>query len=198
MSGTSRRKGLRISALWVDVASGAGAVAGGSSNDWPRPSLTLEPMQSKQKRAYDPSQLPTAKRLRANVANLWTTNRLTASEAQSLIDDAHDSGLSGFARLSSRGKSTAGGNVTRRLRTNFLKGSLWPKKYWAQIRCWNFKQNKEVKAWIALGLPHEYVAQIVRYGDLGRLSRAAEGFIFSLEIRIVFYCDQSWHVEGVA
>ena len=140
-------------------------------NDWPRPSLTLEPMQSKQTRAYDPSQLPTAKRLRANVGNLWTTNRLTASEAQSLIDDAHDSGLSGFARLSSGGKSTAGGNVNRRLRTNFLKGSLWPKKYWAQIRCWNPKQNKEVKAWIALGLPHEYVAQIVRYGDLGRLLR---------------------------
>ena len=65
----------------------------------------------------------------------------------------------------------AGGNVNKRLRTSFLRGSVRPQKYWAKIRVWNFKQNKEEKQWIALGLPHEYVAQIVRYGDLNRLLR---------------------------
>ena len=135
-------------------------------------------MLGKRKRHYDTADLPPDRRLRANVGTLLTTNALTYNQAQSLLDDAHAGGHRGVADVTShrgageKGASkwaNVGGNVSRRLRRRFLRGSLWPRAYFAEVRCWNKRHSREQKEWVAFGLPHEYVAQLVTYGSLEKL-----------------------------
>ena len=134
-------------------------------------------MLGKRKRHYDTADLPPDRRFRANVSNLLSTNALTYTQAQSLIDDAHAGGHRGVRGLTSdRGAeegaskwATVGGNVSRRLRRRLVRGSLWPRPYFAEVRCWNKRRSREQKEWVAFGLPHEYYAQLVKYGSLGKL-----------------------------
>ena len=140
-------------------------------------------MLGKRKRHYDTADLPPDRRFRANVSNLLSTNALTSTQAQSLIDDAHAGGHRGVRGLTSdrgadkkpsgeKGASkwaNVGGNVSRRLRRRLVRGSLWPRPYFAEVRCWNKRHSREQKEWVAFGLPHEYYAQLVKYGSLGKL-----------------------------
>ena len=108
-------------------------------------------MLGKRKRHYDTADIPPDRRLRANVSTLLSTNALTYTQAQSLFDDAHAGGCRGVTDLTSdrgagekppceKGKKGArtwanvGGNVSRRLRRRLLRGSLWPRAYFAEVR----------------------------------------------------------------
>ena len=58
-------------------------------------------------------------------------------------------------------------NAFRSFSRAFLKGSRWPKIYWAQIRCLDVRTGQELPKWMAFGLPHEYVNMLCSHGDMG-------------------------------
>ena len=117
-------------------------------------------MLSKQKRAYEPEQLPPDKRLKANIKDIFATNQLSGVRSQELINDIADSGVMGFRSL----KKSLKANVARNLRRSFLKGCLWPSVYWGKIRVKSLKTNKEDYEWAAFLLPHELIECIAKYG----------------------------------
>ena len=57
-------------------------------------------------------------------------------------------------------------NAFRSFSRAFLKGSCWPKPYFAQTRCNNVRTGVETPTWVALGLPHEYVNALCKHGDM--------------------------------
>ena len=57
-------------------------------------------------------------------------------------------------------------NAFRSFSRAFLRGSRWPKPYWAQIRCHHVRSGIETPTWLAFGLPHEYVNALCRHGDM--------------------------------
>ena len=99
-------------------------------------------MLSKHALGYDPKQVPAAKRLRANIADLTLSNQISGQRAQSLINDAHSAGVGGFRDLSGTVDRNSRRNITRKL----LKGSKWPKRYEALIRAKNAKTGDVEKA----------------------------------------------------
>ena len=119
-------------------------------------------MLSKRKRPYDADSLPPEQRLRANLADVYSSNTLSASRTQEIINVVADAGVSTFASL----KRKVGPNTARDLRRTMLKGCQWPDLYWAQVRVWNTKKNKEEWQWLAFLLPHEYISALAKYGNL--------------------------------
>ena len=119
-------------------------------------------MLSKHKRPYDPQALPPDKRLRANLGDVFSSNQLSASKTQELINDCSAAGVTTFCSL----KRPLGTNISRNLRRIFLKGCQWPSVYWAQIRVWNTKASREEWQRMAFLLPHEYTAALTKYGGL--------------------------------
>ena len=51
----------------------------------------------------------------------------------------------------------------------FLKGNQWVKPYWCKMRCRSKSQLEEVQSWVAVALPHEYIAVLGRFGSLEAL-----------------------------
>ena len=117
-------------------------------------------MLSKNKRPYDPDELPPPARLRRNVEDLFLSNTVSANRAQELLNDISDVGMRDFSRL----RNPLGKNNSRRLKTKFLKRSQWPKSYWQQIRAYDLKTQQETWQWCAFLLPSEYVEMLVRLG----------------------------------
>ena len=118
-------------------------------------------MLSKHKRPYHPQALPPDKRLRANLGDVFSSNQLSASRTQELINDCAAAGVTTFCSL-----RPLGTNISRNLKRIFLKGCQWPSVYWAQIRVWNTKASREEWQWMDFLLPHEYTAALTKYGDL--------------------------------
>lgn len=104
---------------------------------------------------------PPEKRLRTNIADLFLENDISGVRAQSILDDAHASGLQAFRELA---KAPAGGkprtqnNIARNLRRKLNKRSNWPSQYFAKVRVWNKRTQKETTTWLPFVLPHELLA----------------------------------------
>lgn len=130
-------------------------------------------MLSKNKRPYDPEELPRGqRRLRANVRDMAASNMVSASRMQEFINDMADAGLGEFTSM--RGDATKkGGNTAKKLRRGLLKDCQWPDLYYAEIRVLNKKTHKEEKQWCAFLLPHEYIEVLRKFGDLGLLMDTA-------------------------
>ncbi|CAK0816345.1 unnamed protein product, partial [Prorocentrum cordatum] len=132
----------------------------------------------KRKRYNDTASLPHDRRSRANVGTLVATHALTYSQARSLLGDAHAGGPRGVGRLIGRRgagaedvskRANVGSNASRRLRRRFLRGSLRPGAYFAEVCCWSKRRSCEQQEWVAVGLPREYFAQLAQCGALGNL-----------------------------
>ena len=87
-------------------------------------------MLSKTARPYDPSDLPAPKRLRANIADLYATNQVSAKRIQEVINDIADSGVPSFVGM----KRPLGPNVAKAVKAGFLRRNQWPSLYLAEIR----------------------------------------------------------------
>ena len=122
-------------------------------------------MLSKTARPYDASELPAPKRLRANVADLYATNQLSAKRIQEVINDIADSGVPSFACL----KRPLGPNVARAVKAGFLKRNQWPSLYMAEIRVLGKRSQLEEVETCAFLLPHEYTEVLHRLGSKARL-----------------------------
>jgi hypothetical protein len=118
-------------------------------------------MLSKNKRPYDPEQLPPGrKRLAANLHHLASANQLSAGSVQELINDVSDSGIKGFKKR----RTGHSGNTARNLMRSMVKRSQWPHLYWAKIRVMNLKTCVEEPQWMAFQLPHEFAEVLNRHG----------------------------------
>ena len=135
-------------------------------------------MLSKNKRFYNPEDLPAAQRVRRNIESLYSKNELPATLTQEFFDDLHEAGLPAFhdvaqkskrRRRRLRGRRTLGGNLARNLRNKLIKNKQWPPLYWAQVRVWNLKEHKEELQWLAFLLPHELLETLADYGDIEKL-----------------------------
>ena len=126
-------------------------------------------MLSKNKRPYEAEELPARQRLRRNVIDLAARNELTWGRTGELCADIHRVDPASFADVAEKKPGKKGKNFARKLQRKFMKAVSWMPSYWARIRVWDVKQNKEVWDWIALHLPHEIVAILKRLGVIEKL-----------------------------
>ena len=115
-------------------------------------------MFSKTARPYDASAVPSAKRLRRNLVDLYASKELSATRAQELIDDAADAGVEDCQSLRRRSRATTTSNkknCARDLLARLLRGCRWPRTYEAQIRTWNPRRSQEVVTIVHMFLLHE-------------------------------------------
>ncbi len=112
------------------------------------------------KGSYDPTELAPSRRLRANLQDIFATNQLPGTRVQDVINDVADAGVKSFTRLKNQ---TA--NAHRNLLRTFLRGTQWPRLYWAKIRVYSLTTHLEEEQWCAFILPHEYMEVLCRLGD---------------------------------
>ena len=122
-------------------------------------------MQSKNKRPYDPEQLPPSQRLRSNVVDLAASNVVSSARLMEMMTDINRVAPAEFSDAT-RAATT---NPARKLRHVFMKRNQWPHLYWAQIRCRDVKSGQEMPKWVAFRLPHEYVNAIMQHGTRERI-----------------------------
>ena len=125
-------------------------------------------MWHKRHRQQD-TEAPPGKRLRDNIAELFSSGAVPGDRAQSLLDDA-----SAFARevhrpdmQELRGRTSPGSvrNKARDLRTRLLQRSQWPPFYVQEMRFWSPKQKEMVVKKVAMLLPHEIVDTLAQAGE---------------------------------
>lgn len=97
------------------------------------------------------AEVPRNKRFRANAADLFLSNTISAARAATLFDDAAEAGTGGISDLRVGVTSNTHRNLLRRL----LKHSAWPPLYFAELPVWNRRTAEETTAWIPMLLPHE-------------------------------------------
>mgnify|MGYP007018355561 CR=1 FL=1 len=115
-------------------------------------------MFGKRERAWEENALPAARRFRANVADLFLSNDVSANRAQSLFADGQASGARNVQDLAAAGQGgRLGRNLCRDLKRKLLKGSAWPKPYVAQVPTWNPKKEVKELREVSLLLPHEII-----------------------------------------
>jgi len=123
-------------------------------------------MLSKGKRPYEPEVLEPRQRLRRNVQDLFANNALSGNRLLELARDVNRVDSNCFSN-EARGAAAPGNvkvNAHRKLRSGFLKKSTWMPPYWAQVRCWSPKKGRLQEEWLAISLPHEIVAVLLRQG----------------------------------
>ena len=109
-------------------------------------------MQHKRDRGYDPD-VPPARRLRANVVDLFMSGHLSGNRTHELLADATAAGAEGVRDLAPGASSHASRDLTRRL----LKGCQWPEPYFFPCRVWNIRSQREELVDMPMLLPHELV-----------------------------------------
>ena len=117
----------------------------------------------------DLSALPAEKRLRSNIADLFLTNDISGCRAKSIYDDAKAAGvvnLTGLTSSSSSNIRSAQGNANRDLTKKLLKNQGWCQPYYAYIRVWDRKSQKEVRKWVPFLLPHEILFSLAICNDV--------------------------------
>ena len=111
-----------------------------------------------------------ARRLSANLADLFAQNELSASRLQEVAADMHRVAPAHLRKLARyTGHKATNKNAARQWARHLLKGNLWPHLYWAEVRCLNVQTQVEEPSWVALRLPHEYVACLCKHGSVPAL-----------------------------
>lgn len=127
-------------------------------------------MLGKRARPYRRHDLPPARRLRSNIADLFSSNVISGIRAQELFDDAADAGDETSAQLRSQGLQ---GHEARNLRRKLMKHNMWPDSYKASCTVWNKKLQQEESTTISFLLPHELLALIARVSDNDKIYDSA-------------------------
>ena len=122
-------------------------------------------MLSKNKRPYDPNELPPSRRLRMNLGNLLSRNELPATRVGELANDINRVAPTEVRDIT----GPLGGNTARKLRRNFLKKSTWMPDYIPEIRTWSPKAQKVRKEKVPMQLIHEIIAALLKHGFRDKL-----------------------------
>ena len=118
-------------------------------------------MLSKSKRPYDADEVPSERRLRRNIVDLFGRNQLSGSRTSDLLRDAALAGAPGCSELVSADASNDLPHGARTLCRRLLKWSLWPDVYMAEIPALG-RNGQVVREQVAFLLPHELVATLGR------------------------------------
>ena len=123
-------------------------------------------MWHKRHRQDDPL-APPGKRLRDNIADLYSSGEAAGDRAQSQLDDAGQfaDSMGSHELQDLRTARAEGKNKDRDLRRQLLGRSRWPSVYLATVGTWSQKQKLEVPQRIGLLLPHEIVAVLSEIGS---------------------------------
>ena len=114
-------------------------------------------MLAKNKRPYDPENLPPATRLRHNLRDVLADNLLSQRRVQELTTD--------ISRVRDPRVFRPGNDrLGRKLRRRLLKNRKWPDVYWATIRTKNTRTGAENRSRLAIWLPHELLSVLYEYG----------------------------------
>ena len=103
---------------------------------------------------FDVADVPSGKRLRRNMADLFLKNSVSATRAASLFSDAAAAGAEGMGDLERVG---APKHHHRNLLKKMLKGSKWPRLHFGSIRVRTRRSEQEEVASVPFLLPHEIV-----------------------------------------
>ena len=117
-------------------------------------------MLHKNKRPYDPEELPASRRLRMNVQELLSRNELPATRVGELVNDINRVAPTELRDL----EGPCGKNTARKLRGKFLKKSTWMPDYVAPLRTWDTRSHRIVEDKVPIQLLHEVVAVLLKYG----------------------------------
>jgi len=123
-------------------------------------------MLSRRERPYDPEAMAPRQRLRANLFDLASTNSIALQRADEICRDVNRVDPASFADAARRPAKT---NRAANLRRVLRKGCSWMPCYWAQVRCFDPKTQKEVLDWLAVQLLHEYITVLKRSGIVRKL-----------------------------
>ena len=125
-------------------------------------------MWHKRHRSQDDA-APAGKRLRDNIADLYSSGDVAGDRAQSLFRDAGEfaRGLGSHEMQDLRGSASTGAakNANRDLQRRLLKRSHWPPPYIQEVTSWSVKQKEEVQQKMAIMLPHEIVGVLSEVSD---------------------------------
>eukprot|EP00972_Heterocapsa_arctica_P075928 11197538-Heterocapsa_arctica.AAC.1 len=119
-------------------------------------------MLSKNGRGYDPNDVPKAKRLKHNLADLFLSGQVSGHRSQTLFEDAavKFDNVQGLAKAGCNGKFA--NNCARDLSRKLLKDSEWPRPYMASVRVLDVATQLPHVVQVPLILPHELVAALVK------------------------------------
>ena len=109
-------------------------------------------MFSKRGRDEKQEQEDAAKRLKADLADLFLSNEVSAQRAHTTFRNVDQCGVPGFQKLARTGGLK---NKARDLTRQLLKGNKWPSMYYARVRTWSPKKQQAVWSLIPMLLPHE-------------------------------------------
>ena len=121
-------------------------------------------MQSKRQLPYDRLNLPPARRLRSNVADMVSRNIISGQRGAELVNDAVAASAQGLDDMVTKEMESSKKNASRKFRRMFQKGG-WPPPYTCKVRGWDPKSDTETDMSIDMMLPHEIVFQLHHFGE---------------------------------
>ena len=113
------------------------------------------------KRKADFSEVPEDKRLRADLADLFLSNQVSATRAGGLFKNAMASQATNVEDLAAVGENNKQGVRNRDLTRKLLKGNHWPKTYMVFAPGLNPDIPEEQTVQIPVWLPHELLPAYV-------------------------------------
>ena len=134
--------------------------------------------------------VPAAKRLRENLADLFLSNEISGQRATSLFRDAHDAGAAHFRDLRRMGAMPgAKKNSCRDVLRVLVRRTSWPKLYMAPVRVWSSKLQQEVVVPLPFLLPHELIEVLVRRVSMESLL-CQDGMCMETRQHLQSACDE--------
>lgn len=128
---------------------------------------------SKRPAPYD-EDTPAAKRLCANVRDLYGTNTISARRTQSFINDMHDASVRHVPGPRQSLDPKRGGNLAKKLRKQMLGATKWAPEYLGEVRVLNRVTDREEWQTMAMQLPHEVLSILQFLGDGAKLREEVE------------------------
>ena len=107
-----------------------------------------------------------AKKFKANIDDLFLSNDISATRAQSVYQDGADCDLPGWkkaAKVGSHGSSTK--HINRDLIRLLTRGCLWPAFFYAPVRVWDVKTQQVILVQLPFLLPHDLLYVLANRAD---------------------------------
>ena len=97
---------------------------------------------------------------------LFLANKLSAAEAQQLLQKSKRAGAQGPSLKAKPGSKA--GNAMRLMMNHCMKANTWPDFYFAEVRVRDLKTQGVKKVWLPFLLPHEWLHVFSNTLQLGK------------------------------
>ena len=106
--------------------------------------------------------VPEKRRFRAEALDLFLAGDISGQRTQRLVNSAK---LAGAQHVDDLARNEANPNASRDLLRKAMKASLWPKPYIASVPAFCPKTGDEKQVDVAMFLPHEMIAALLRVNE---------------------------------